>query len=92
MGGFSEAITKWALSIVSTAGVDHTILRTWTHLDEFCNKLPNFACIQCCRTLVFVKTKRRLGILWKSHGYNIPATSFGFIEALVRGLEQFTEG
>ncbi len=36
------------------------------------------------------KSRRRLRVLWKSHGHNIPAAGFGFIEASVRGLEQFT--
>jgi len=31
---------------------------------------------------------RRLSVLWKSHRYNIPTARFGFVEALVRDLEQ----
>src|SRR2546425_3121586 len=32
--------------------------------------------------------RTRSRVLWKSHGHNIPAACFGFIEALVRNFEQ----
>jgi hypothetical protein len=48
----------------------------------------------CCRNVGNLAkfSGTALRILRKSHGYNIPTTIFGFVEALVRDFEQLDGG